>query len=54
MALTYSALGVAAALSGKLFGSALQSPWVLAGIAAVLVALSLSMFGLYDINPRAS
>ncbi len=51
MALTYSALGVAAALSGKLFGSALQSPWVLAGIAAVLVALSLSMFGLYDINP---
>lgn len=51
MALTYSVLGVAAALSGKLFGSALQSPWVLAGIAAVLVALSLSMFGLYDINP---
>jgi thiol:disulfide interchange protein DsbD len=51
MALTYSTLGVVAALSGKLFGSALQSPWVLGGIAAVLVALSLSMFGLYDINP---
>ncbi len=51
MAITYSVLGVAAALSGKLFGSALQSPWVLAGIAAVLVVLSLSMFGLYDIQP---
>ena len=51
MALTYSTLGVVAALSGRLFGSALQSPWVLAGIAAVLVALSLSMFGLYDIQP---
>jgi len=51
MALTYSTLGVVAALSGKLFGSALQSPWVLGGVAAVLVALSLSMFGFYDINP---
>jgi thiol:disulfide interchange protein DsbD len=50
MATTYSALGVAAALSGRLFGAALQSPWVLAGIAAVLVALALSMFGLYDIR----
>lgn len=51
MALTYSTLGVVAALSGKLFGSALQSPWVLGGIALVFVGLSLSMFGLYDINP---
>ena len=51
MAITYSVLGVVAALSGKLFGSALQSPWVLAGIAVVLVVLSLSMFGLYDIQP---
>jgi thiol:disulfide interchange protein DsbD len=50
MATTYSALGVAAALSGRLFGAALQSPWVLAGVALVLVALALSMFGLYDIR----
>ena len=50
MATTYSALGVAAGLSGKLFGAALQSPWVLALIAAVLVGLALSMFGLYDIR----
>ncbi len=45
MATMYSALGVAAALSGKLFGSMLQNPWVLAAIAAALVALALSMFG---------
>jgi thiol:disulfide interchange protein DsbD len=50
MATMYSALGVAAALSGRLFGSALQSPWVLAGVAVVLVALALSMFGLYDLR----
>ena len=54
MATTYSALGVAAALSGKLFGAALQSPWVLAAVAAVLVALALSMFGLYDIRMPTS
>ena len=50
MATMYSALGVAAALSGRLFGVALQSPWVLGGVALVLVALALSMFGLYDIR----
>jgi thiol:disulfide interchange protein DsbD len=54
MATTYSALGVAAGLSGKLFGAALQSPWVLALTAAVLVALALSMFGLYDIRMPTS
>ena len=50
MATMYSGLGVAAALSGKLFGAALQSPWVLGGVAAVLIALALSMFGLYDLT----
>jgi thioredoxin:protein disulfide reductase len=54
MATMYSALGVVAALSGRLFGVALQSPWVLAGVAAVLVALALSMFGLYDIRVPTS
>lgn len=49
--LTYSALGLAAALTGGLFGAALQSPWVLIGVAAVMVALALSMFGLYEIQP---
>ncbi|MFN2385524.1 MAG: protein-disulfide reductase DsbD family protein [Thermoanaerobaculia bacterium] len=46
----YSALGVAASLSGQLFGAALQNRWVLTGIAAILVALALSMFGLYELK----
>jgi thiol:disulfide interchange protein DsbD len=48
MALTYSVLGVIASLSGGLFGSALQSPFVLIGLALLMVALSLSMFGVYE------
>jgi len=47
ISITYSALGVTAALTGKILGSSLQSPWVLAGISTVLVTLSLSMFGVY-------
>jgi thiol:disulfide interchange protein DsbD len=50
MATTYSALGVAAALSGKLFGSLLQNPLVLTGIAGILVLMSLSMFGFWEIR----
>jgi thiol:disulfide interchange protein DsbD len=50
IALTFSALGVTAALSGGLFGAAMQRPAVLAGIAAVLVALAASNFGLYQIR----
>lgn len=50
LALTYSALGVAAAATGGIFGSAMQSPPVLIGIAVVLVALALSMFGLFEIQ----
>jgi thiol:disulfide interchange protein DsbD len=49
--LTYSTLGLMAALTGSLFGSALQSPVVLIGIALLLVALALSMFGLYELQP---
>ena len=48
MAVTYSALGLIAALTGSLFGAALQSPFVLGGIALVMVALALSMFDLYE------
>jgi len=48
IAVTYSILGVVAALGGGLFGSLLTNPWVLIGIAAILVGLSLSMFGVYE------
>lgn len=50
MATMYSVLGVSAALSGGLFGSWLQSSWVLAGIAVLLFGLALSMFGVYQIQ----
>lgn len=53
MAITYSTLGVVAALTGGLFGSFLQSPLVLIGIGALMLALSLSMFGLYELQPPA-
>ncbi len=50
MSVTYSALGVFAALSGSLFGAWLQKPAVLGGIALLIVALALSMFGLFEIR----
>jgi thiol:disulfide interchange protein DsbD len=50
MSVTYSALGVFAALSGSLFGAWLQKPAVLVAIAAVVLALALSMFGLFEIQ----
>jgi thiol:disulfide interchange protein DsbD len=49
--LTYSVLGLVAARTGGLFGSLLQSPAVLIGVAVMLVALALSMFGLYELQP---
>ncbi|MFY9608395.1 MAG: cytochrome c biogenesis protein CcdA [Blastocatellia bacterium] len=48
MALTYSLLGVIAAKSGGLFGALLQNPIVLIVLAGTMVALSLSMFGVYE------
>ena len=50
MSVTYSALGVFAALSGSLFGAWLQKPAVLVAIAAIVLALALSMFGLFEIQ----
>jgi thiol:disulfide interchange protein DsbD len=48
MAIMYSLLGVIAAKSGGLFGAALQSPIVLITLAALMMALALSMFGAYE------
>ena len=50
IATMYTGLGVSAALSGGLFGSWLQSPWVLGGIGVLLFGLALSSFGLYQIQ----
>lgn len=48
---TYTALGVVAALTGGLFGSALQSVWVNLVLGGLMLVLSLSMFGLYEMQP---
>jgi len=48
LALTNSTLGVVAALTGGLMGSLLQSPIVLASIAAVLVLFATSLFGFWE------
>ncbi|MGC8785295.1 MAG: protein-disulfide reductase DsbD [Armatimonadota bacterium] len=50
MALMYASLGTAAAALGKTFGFQLQNPWVLGGFAVILIALALSMFGLYQLQ----
>ncbi len=50
MAVTYTALGLIAALTGGLFAEFMQKPLVLIGIAVIFIALSLSMFGLYEIR----
>jgi len=49
--ITYSALGLAAALTGGLFGALLQNPIVLAAIGILLVTMALSMFGLFEFQP---
>jgi thioredoxin:protein disulfide reductase len=49
--LTFTALGAVAALTGSLFGAALQQPAVLGGIAALMVVLALGNFGLYQLRP---
>jgi thiol:disulfide interchange protein DsbD len=50
IAAMYSALGVAAALTGKAFGSVSQNPWAIGFVAIVLAAMAASMFGLFEIR----
>jgi thiol:disulfide interchange protein DsbD len=50
LSLMYALLGLVAAKTGALFGSWLQQPAVLLGGAAVIVLLSLSLFGWYDLR----
>ncbi len=53
IALTFSAVGVAAALSGGLFGAALQNPYVLSALAVMLLVLAAASFGLVSLQPPA-
>jgi thioredoxin:protein disulfide reductase len=51
IALMFSSVGAAVALSGGLFGAAMQNPFVLGAIAAMLIGLALSSFGVYALQP---
>ncbi len=49
MALMYSALGVAAALTGSLFGQMMQNPIVVVLLVGTMLLLAASMFGAFEI-----
>jgi thiol:disulfide interchange protein DsbD len=48
IAAMFTPLGLAAGLTGSLFGSALSNPWVVWAIALVFLALAASMFGAFE------
>lgn len=54
MALVYTGLGIAAGLIGEGLSATLQNPWVLGAFASLVTALSLSMFGVYQLQVPAS
>jgi thiol:disulfide interchange protein DsbD len=54
MALVYTALGIAAGLIGEGLSATLQNPWVLSSFAMLMVALSLAMFGVYQLQVPAA
>lgn len=54
MALTYTAAGVAAGLSGQMLAGFLQNPWVLGVFALLFVVLALAMFDVYPLQLPAS
>ncbi|MFC0348753.1 protein-disulfide reductase DsbD [Undibacterium danionis] len=54
MALVYTSLGVAAGLLGEGLSATLQNPWVLSAFALLMIVLSLSMFGVYQLQVPAA
>ncbi|GIZ53410.1 thiol:disulfide interchange protein DsbD [Noviherbaspirillum aridicola] len=54
MALVYTVLGIAAGLVGEGLAAALQSPSVLGAFALLMALLSLSMFGVYQLQVPAA
>ncbi len=51
---TYSILGVAVASTGAVFGQVMSNPYVIGFISVILVALGLSMFGVFEIQLPSS
>ena len=50
IAIMYSALGMGAALTGKAFGSVMQNPLVIGGVALVFATMAASMFGAFELQ----
>lgn len=48
--LTYSVLGVVVASTDAVFGQIMANPWVIGPVCLILVALGLSMLGVYEIR----
>lgn len=54
MALVYTGFGIAAGLLGEGLAASLQNRWVLGAFAALMALLSLSMFGVYQLQMPAA
>jgi thiol:disulfide interchange protein DsbD len=54
MAIVYTSLGVAAGLIGEGLSASLQNPWVLSAFALLMALMSLSMFGVFQIQMPAA
>ena len=54
MAIVYTALGVTAGLVGEGLAAALQNPWVLSSFALLIALMSLSMFGVFQMQVPAA
>jgi len=54
MCTTYMVLGLISGMTGSLFGSILQSSWVLGGLALLFFVLALGQFGLFEISLPSS
>jgi len=54
MAIVYTALGIAAGLIGQGLSAALQNPWVLGTVAILMAGMSLSMFGMFELQVPAA
>ena len=53
IATTYSVLGVIAALTGSLFGSALTNKYVVGGLCFLFFSMALSMWGVFELQAPA-
>jgi len=54
MASTYTVVGILVGLSGENIQAWFQNPWIIGSFAAIFVALSLSMFGFYELQMPSS